>query len=71
MEEQLNIRELISTLYPNYFLEKDIPKLITIFTAGRVDGLITASTIIKGYFDKNEAKDAIIEMLDKHTKAKP
>ena len=70
MKEKVKIRELIATLYPSYFLDKDIPKLETIYTAGYIDGLITASIIIEGFFDKEEAKEAIIEAINNHL-AKP
>ena len=70
MEERVKIKELIASLYPNYFLDKDIPKLETIYTAGYIDGLITASIIVDAFFDKDEAKDAIIEAINDHL-AKP
>ena len=70
MKEKVKIRELIATLYPSYFLDKDIPKLETIYTAGYIDGLITSSIIVDAFFDKDEAKDAIIEAINDHL-AKP
>ena len=70
MKEKVKIRELIATLYPSYFLDKDIPKLETIYTAGYIDGLITSSIIVDAFFDKDEAKDAIIEAINNHL-AKP
>ena len=70
MKERVKIKELIASLYPNYFLDKDIPKLETIYTAGYIDGLITASIIVDAFFDKDEAKDAIIEAINDHL-AKP
>ena len=70
MKERVKIRELIASLYPNYFLDKDIPKLETIYTAGYIDGLITSSIIVDAFFDKDEAKDAIIEAINDHL-AKP
>ena len=70
MKEKVKIRELIASLYPNYFLDKDIPKLETIYTAGYIDGLITSSIIVDAFFDKDEAKDAIIEAINDHL-AKP
>ena len=70
MKERVKIKELIASLYPHYFLDKDIPKLETIYTAGYIDGLITASIIVDAFFDKDEAKDAIIEAINDHL-AKP
>ena len=70
MKERVKIKELIASLYPHYFLDKDIPKLETIYTAGYIDGLITASITVDGFFDKDEAKDAIIEAINDHL-AKP
>ena len=70
MKERVKIKELIASLYPSYFLEKDIPKLETIYTAGYIDGLITSSIIVDAFFDKDEAKDAIIEAINDHL-AKP
>ena len=70
MKEKVKIRELIASLYPCYFLDKDIPKLETIYTAGYIDGLITASIIIEGFFDKEEAKDELIELLERTVEAK-
>ena len=70
MKERVKIRELIASLYPHYFLDKDIPKLETIYTAGYIDGLITSSIIVDAFFDKDEAKDAIIEAINDHL-AKP
>ena len=70
MKERVKIKELIASLYPSYFLDKDIPKLETIYTAGYIDGLITASIIVDAFFDKDEAKDAIIEAINDHL-AKP
>ena len=70
MKEKVKIKELIASLYPHYFLDKDIPKLETIYTAGYIDGLITASIIVDAFFDKEEAKDAIIEAINNHL-AKP
>ena len=70
MKERVKIKELIASLYPNYFLDKDIPKLETIYTAGYIDGLITASIIVDAFFDKDEAKDAILEAINNHL-AKP
>ena len=70
MKEKVKIKELIASLYPCYFLDKDIPKLETIYTAGYIDGLITSSIIVDSFFDKDEAKDAIIEAINDHL-AKP
>ena len=70
MKERVKIKELIASLYPHYFLDKDIPKLETIYTAGYIDGLITSSIIVDSFFDKYEAKDAIIEAINDHL-AKP
>ena len=70
MKERVKIKELIASLYPHYFLDKDIPKLETLYTAGYIDGLITASIIVDAFFDKDEAKDAIIEAINDHL-AKP
>ena len=70
MKERVKIKELIASLYPHYFLDKDIPKLETIYTAGYIDGLITSSIIVDAFFDKEEAKDAIIEAINDHL-AKP
>lgn len=70
MKERVKIKELIASLYPHYFLDKDIPKLETIYTAGYIDGLITSSITVDAFFDKDEAKDAIIEAINDHL-AKP
>ena len=70
MKERVKIKELIASLYPHYFLDKDLPKLETIYTAGYIDGLITSSIIVDAFFDKDEAKDAIIEAINDHL-AKP
>ena len=70
MKERVKIKELIASLYPHYFLDKDIPKLETIYTAGYIDGLMTSSIIVDSFFDKYEAKDAIIEAINDHL-AKP
>ena len=70
MKEKVKIKELIASLYPHYFLDKDLPKLETIYTAGYIDGLITSSIIVDAFFDKDEAKDAIIEAINDHL-AKP
>ena len=70
MKERVKIKELIASLYPHYFLDKDIPKLETIYTAGYIDGLITSSIIVEAFFDKDEAKEAIIEEINDHL-AKP
>ena len=70
MKEKVKIKELIASLYPHYFFDKDIPKLETIYTAGYIDGLITSSIIVDAFFDKDEAKDAIIEAINDHL-AKP
>ena len=70
MKERVKIKELIASLYPHYFLDNDIPKLETIYTAGYIDGLITSSIIVDAFFDKDEAKDAIIEAINDHL-AKP
>lgn len=70
MKEKVKIKELIASLYPHYFLDKDIPKLETIYTSGYIDGLITSSIIVDAFFDKDEAKDAIIEAINDHL-AKP
>ena len=70
MKEKVKIKELIASLYPHYFLDKDIPKLETIYTAGYIDGLITSSIIVDAFFDKDEANDAIIEAINDHL-AKP
>ena len=70
MKERVKIKELIASLYPHYFLDKDIQKLETIYTAGYIDGLITSSIIVDAFFDKDEAKDAIIEAINDHL-AKP
>ena len=66
MKERVKIKELIASLYPHYFLDKDIPKLETIYTAGYINKLITASIIVDAFFDKDEAKDAIIEAINDH-----
>lgn len=70
MKERVKIKSLIASLYPSYFLEKDLPKLETIYTAGYIDGLITSSIIVDAFFDKDEAKDAIMEAINDHL-AKP
>ena len=71
MKERVKIKELIASLYPHYFLDKDIPKLETIYTTGYIDGLITASIIVDAFFDKDEAKDELIELLERTVRAQP
>ena len=70
MTEEERLHELIGLLYPNYFLEKDFNKLKTIFIAGKVYGLQIASKVVDCNYDKDEAKDAIIEAINDHL-AKP
>ena len=65
MTEEERLHELIGLLYPNYFLEKDFNKLKTIFIAGKVYGLQIASNVVDGNYDKDEAKDELIELLER------
>ena len=65
MTEEERLHELIGLLYPHYFLEKDFNKLKTIFIAGKVYGLQIASKVVDGNYDKDEAKDELIELLER------
>ena len=65
MTDEERLHELIGLLYPNYFLEKDFNKLKTIFIAGKVYGLQIASKVVDGNYDKDEAKDELIELLER------
>ena len=65
MTDEEILHELIGLLYPHYFLEKDFNKLKTIFIAGKVYGLQIASKVVDGNYDKDEAKDELIELLER------
>ena len=67
MTEEDRLHSLIGALFPSYFLEKDFNKLKTIFIAGKVYGLQIASKVIDGNY---EAKDELIELLERTVKAK-
>lgn len=69
MTDEERLHELIGLLYPHYFLEKDFNKLKTIFIAGKVYGLQIASKVVDGNYDKDEAKDELIELLERTVKA--
>ena len=69
MTDEERLHELIGLLYPNYFLEKDFNKLKTIFIAGKVYGLQIASKVVDGNYDKDEAKDELIELLEQTVRA--
>ena len=71
MTDEERLHELIELLYPHYFLEKDFTKLKTIFIAGKVYGLQIASKVVDGNYDKDEAKDELIELLERTIKAQP
>ena len=70
MTEEERLHELIRLLYPHYFLEKDFNKLKTIFIAGKVYGLQIASKVVDGNFHKDEAKDELIELIERTVEAK-
>ena len=70
MTEEERLHELIRLLYPHYFLEKDFNKLKTIFIAGKVYGLQIASKVVDGNYDKDEAKDELIELIERTVEAK-
>lgn len=65
MTDEERLHELIGLLYPNYFLEKDFNKLKAIFIAGKVYGLQIASKVVDGNFHKDEAKEELIELLER------
>lgn len=69
MTDEERLHELIGLLYPNYFLEKDFNKLKTIFIAGKVYGLQIASNVVDGNYHKDEAKDELIELLERTVRA--
>ena len=71
MTEEDRLHSLIGALFPNYFLEKDFNKLKTIFIAGKVYGLQIASKVVDGNFHKDEAKDELIELLERTVRAQP
>ena len=68
MTDEERLHELIGLLYPHYFLEKDFNKLKTIFIAGKVYGLQIASKVVDGNYHKDEAKDELIELLERTVK---
>ena len=70
MTDEERLHELIGLLYPHYFLEKDFNKLKTIFIAGKVYGIQIASKVIDGNYDKDEAKDELIELIERTVEAK-
>ena len=71
MTHEERLHELIGLLYPHYFLEKDFNKLKTIFIAGKVYGLQIASKVVDGNYHKDEAKDELIELLERTVRAQP
>ena len=71
MTEEDRLHSLIGALFPNYFLEKDFNKLKTIFIAGKVYGLQIASKVVDCNFHKDEAKDELIELLERTVRAQP
>ena len=71
MTDEERLHELIGLLYPHYFLEKDFNKLKTIFIAGKVYGLQIASKVVDSNYHKDEAKDELIELLERTVRAKP
>ena len=70
MTEEDRLHSLIGLLYPHYFLEKDFNKLKTIFIAGKVYGIQIASKVVDGNYDKDEAKDELIELIERTVEAK-
>ena len=70
MTEEERLRSLIGALFSNYFLEKDFNKLKTIFIAGKVYGIHIASKVIDGNYHKDEAKDELIELIERTIEAK-
>ena len=68
--EEDRLRSLIGALFPSYFLEKDFDKLKTIFIAGKVYGIQIASKVIDGNYHKDEAKDELIELIERTVEAK-
>ena len=70
MTDEERLHELIELLYPHYFLEKDFTKLKTIFIAGKVYGLQIASKVIDGNYHKDEAKDELIELIERTVESK-
>lgn len=71
MTDEERLHELIGLLYPHYFLEKDFNKLKAIFIAGKVYGLQIASKVVDCNYDKDEAKDELIELLERTVIAQP
>ena len=65
MTDEERLHELIGLLYPHYFLEKDFNKLKTIFIAWKVYGWQIASKDMDGNYHKDEAKDELIELLER------
>ena len=70
MTEEDRLHSLIGALFPYYFLEKDFNKLKTIFIAGKVYGIHIASKVIDGNYHKDEAKDELIELIERTVEAK-
>ena len=71
MTEEDRLRSLIGALFPSYFLEKYFNELKTIFIAGKVYGIQIASKVVDGNYDKDEAKDELIELLERTVRAQP
>ena len=69
MTDEERLHELIGLLYPHYFLEKDFNKLKTIFIALKFYVLQIASKVVDGNYDKGEAKDELIELLERTVRA--
>ena len=70
MTEEDRLHSLIGALFPSYFLEKDFNKLKTIFIAGKVYGIQIASKVIDCNYHKDEAKDELIELIERTVEAK-
>ena len=69
MTDEERLHELIGLLYHHYFLEKDFNKIKTILIEGKVYGLQIASKVVDGNYNKDEAKDELIELLERTVKA--
>ena len=70
MTEEDRLHSLIGALFPSYFLEKYFNELKTIFIAGKVYGLQIASKVVDCNYDKDEAKDELIELIERTVEAK-
>ena len=70
MTEEDRLNSLIGALFPSYFLEKDFNNLKKIFIAGKVYGIQIARKVIDGNYHKDEAKDELIELIERTVEAK-